>query len=359
MPENTVKATLVGDIFPSNLVYTKGFGNGSLFLKGIDSWWINRTKKLFSNSEIVFGNLESPLVKDEELVHNSSFAGSEKFANSLKDLGFDLVSIANNHILEQGEEGFINTQKALHEAKVNYAGVFNDGKSNIVILEKNGLRFGFAAFNAIKDIVNPDLHADLTFENAAKTIDEMNTLHLDYKMLSFHWGNEYINIPSFEQNRFAHSIIDYGADVIMGHHPHVIQPVERYKDGIIIYSMGNFVFDNPFSKQFKLGMLVELFFNKGEKITYKVFEVKLDQKKINTVYYSPNLDRKLHQYELQMNNLISSSENDYVNFYKSKLKKNRLYQRILMKLKIIELLILSNNRKQVCKNVFNRAIKAV
>ena len=354
MPEKTAKVTLVGDIFPSNLVYTKRFGNGSLFLKNVDNTWAAGTKKLLMNSDIVFGNLESPLIKDEEFVDSSSFAGSEKFATTLKDLGFDVVSIANNHILEQGLEGFLNTQSALNEAKVNYVGAFNDKKSNIIVIEKNGLRFGLAAFNAIKDIVNPNLHADLTLNNIVKTIDEMNTLGLDYKLLSFHWGNEYINIPSHEQISLAHSVIDYGADVIIGHHPHVIQPIERYKNGIIIYSLGNFVFDNPYSKQFKLGMLIELFFNKGEKIDYKVLEVKLSRKRINSVFQSSNLNKKLNKYESQMLNLFDSSENDYIKFYKRKLRQNHLYQRILMKLNILEQLIFSSNRIQLFKNVFER-----
>ncbi len=354
MPDKSVKVSLVGDIFPSNLVYTRKFGNGSVFLNGIDNEWVEQTKDLFSHSDIVFGNLESPLIKDEEYVNNSSFAGSEKFASVLKNLGFDIVSVANNHILEQGFEGFLSTQNALSNADVQSIGIFNDRKSNIEVIEKNGLKFGFAGFNAIKDIVNPNLHADLTFENVARTLDEMNTLGLDYKILSFHWGNEYINIPSYEQISLAHSVIDYGADVIVGHHPHVIQPVERYKKGIIIYSLGNFLFDSPYSKQFKLGMMIELFFNKDEKIDYQAFEVKLSRDKINSVSQSLNIHKKLNKYESQMQNLICTSKDDYIKYYKSKLRQNHQYQRILMKIHLLEMMLLSRNRRQLIKNVFDR-----
>ncbi len=354
MPDKVAKITLVGDIFPSNLVYTRKFGNGSLFLNGIDNNWAERTKDLFADSEIVFGNLEAPLIKDEEYVNNSSFAGSGKFGAVLKSLGFDVVSIANNHILEQGQEGFFNTQSALQDAKVNYVGVFNDGKSNIVVLEKGGLKFGFAGFNAIKDIANPNLHADLTLENVIRTLDEMNALGLDYKLVSFHWGNEYINIPSYEQISLAHSVIGYGADVIIGHHPHVIQPIERYKKGIIIYSLGNFIFDNPFSKQFKLGMMIELFCSKEKKIDYKAFEVKLNGEKINSVSSSLNLQEKLNKYESQMHNLICTSKDDYIKYYKSKLRRNHQYQRLLMKIHLLRMILLSNNRKQLINNVFDR-----
>jgi poly-gamma-glutamate synthesis protein (capsule biosynthesis protein) len=354
--EKTIKISLVGDIFPSNIKYTKGFGNGSIFLQDFGKAWEIQLKKIFMDSSITFGNLEAPLIEDSKIVNDSPIAGSKYFANTLRNGGFNIVSIANNHILEKGHDGFISTQDALSQAGVKYVGVFNEYKSNIVVLEKNQLKFGFAAFNAIKDIPNPNVHADLQLENIKKTLDEMNSLRIDYKLLSFHWGNEYINIPSYDQIKLAHSTIDYGADIIIGHHPHVIQPIERYKNGIIIYSLGNFIFDFLFSKEFKLGMLVDLYVNGDDKIEYKVSEVQLEENKLKIINNSSLLLNKLINYESKMNDLMSQPKDVYISYYNNKLKINRFYQRIMMKLKLIELLIFSNYRKQLLINLYNKLI---
>jgi gamma-polyglutamate biosynthesis protein CapA len=353
----TIKISLVGDIFPSNIKYTQGFGNGSKILQDLGKEVEIQLINSFRNSDIIFGNLEVPLIDDNKIVNDSSFAGSKYFANSLRNLGFNIVSIANNHIMEKGRDGFISTQNALSQAGIKYVGAFNNSKSNIVVLEKNQMKFGFAAFNAIKDNPNPNIHADLELENVKDTLDEMNSLKIDYKLLSFHWGNEFINIPSYDQRIFAHSIIDYGADIIIGHHPHVIQPIERYKNGIIIYSLGNFIFDFLFSKEFKLGMLVDLYLNGNGKIEYKVSEIQLGEKNLNIINDSLLLLNKLNKYESKMNYLISQEKDVYLRYYNNKLRKNRLYQRILMKIKLIELMIFSKHRKKLLINLFNYYFK--
>lgn len=354
-----VKISVVGDIFPSNTHYTEGFGNGNTFLTNLSQLWEKQLKQNFESlkSDIIFGNLEVPLICNDNIVQNSSFAGSTKFSRSLQNLGFNIVSIANNHILEQGEEGFKSTIKALEGSNVNYIGVFNDAKSNIVVIEKNNLRIGFAAFNAIKDLSNPSLYAELSIPNIKRTIDEMELLRIDYKLLSFHWGNEYINIPSSEQIELAHKIIDYGGDVIIGHHPHVVQPIERYKKGIIIYSLGNFIFDFLFSKQVKLGMLVSIHFEKGSEIEYEVTQVKLNNKNLNYLSNSRLINEKLNSYKIKMNRLNRSSQKVYDKIYFRELKKNTFYQRFLMKIQILKLFVISSHRKRVLKKLFNNVIK--
>ena len=294
--DNTIKLTLVGDVFLSNMDDTRGIGIGSRILKdGIEI--INKdTIEKLKESDILFGNLESPLIDSDELVNMGSFAGSIKFVVILKELGFDIVSIANNHILEKGLIGFNSTKNALQNAHIKHVGVFNENKSNVEIIECKGIKFGFAAFNAIKDIPNPNIHSDLSLDNVKATIDDMNLLQLDYKLLSFHWGNEYIHIPSLEQINLAHSVIDYGADIIIGHHPHVIQPIEKYKNGIIVYSLGNFIFDSLFSKEFKTGMKVDLHFRKGEAVAFNISEVILNEDTLNSMQESQKFNAKVTSY---------------------------------------------------------------
>lgn len=349
-----IKISLVGDLFPSNSTYTKKCGYGSLLLNDSGSYWENRLYSLFRNSDITFGNLEVPLISDPEIVHNSSFAGSIKFAGTLKKSGFDIVSVANNHMLGYGIEGFNSTKKALIEEDVSFVGVYTERKSNIVVFERNNLKFGFAGFNAIYDIANPSLLADLEIENVKGTLDEMKKLKLDYKLLSFHWGNEYSNIPSYSQIETAHMLIDYGADVIVGHHPHVIQPIERYKNGIIIYSLGNFIFEFLFSKQFKTGILVELSIHKDRKIDFQVKGLQLDEKKLYTLDLSGRTLDKLKKYTDIMIQLHKKGQESYQNHYIKALKLKHTYQRILMKRKLLNTLLLSGHRRQVFRNILNR-----
>lgn len=346
-----IKIAVVGDIFPSNTPYTCGFGNGSIFLKDKGVLWERILSQTFKEADISFANLESALIEDDETVNSSSFAGSTLFAQTLKNIEIDIVSIANNHILEQGLKGFTSTQQALTNAGILYVGVFNDYKSNIVVIEKNNLKFGFAAFNAIKDIPNNKLHADLELKNVRRSLDEMHSKNIDYKLLSFHWGNEYIHIPSPDQIQLAHAAIDYGADVIIGHHPHVVQPIERYKKGLIIYSLGNFIFDFLFSRDFKTGMKVDLIFKKDKEIEYSISEVKLNETTLNTISISDEFNEKATSYLNQMVELQLHDTKYYNKHYKRVLEINHFYQRILMKVKLIKLLLFSSNKKFVFVNI--------
>ena len=248
----------------------------------------------------------------------------------MKILGFDVLSIANNHSLGYGSEGLKSTLFALTDESIKYAGIYNNNKSNITVIEKGGLQFGFAAFNAIQDIENPNLLADLTLENIKKTYDEMKALNLDFKLLSFHWGNEYSNIPSPDQISLAHNTINPGADIIIGHHPHVIQPVERYKNGIIIYSLGNFIFDYPFSNQFRTGMLVELSMEAGGNIRSKISGIKADKKKLIYLDLSQKFRKRLERYTSEMSLFYKKSEGDYARHYNRRLAINHFWQRVLM-----------------------------
>ena len=349
-----VKISLVGDIFPANSTYTKRYGYGSLSVNNTGESWEKNLYGMFKDSDIVFGNLEVPLIDDPQIVDNNAFVGSKEFAIILKKLGFDVLSIANNHILGYGSGGLKSTLNALSNECISYAGVYDDKKSNIAIIKKDNIKFGFAAFNAIQDLHNPDLLADLTLENIKKTLDEMKALNLDFKLLSFHWGNEYSNIPSFDQIRLARDIINYGADIVIGHHPHVIQPVERYKHGIIIYSLGNFIFDFPFSNQFKTGMLVELNIEAGRKIESVISGIRLHQEKINYIDLSSQFRRKLNRYTVNLSRLSGKTRNDYMKHYNKKLAVNHFWQRVLMKRKLLILLFFSNHRKQILKNIYDR-----
>ena len=335
--KNKIKFTLVGDIFPGNLDLTVGFGIASEFYKHEGNVWKEQIKKNLRKSDVIFGNLESPLLFDEEKAVKTSFAGSYRFANFLKECGFDILSIANNHILEQCEEGFKETIKIITQAGIKPVGFSEENNSNLVVLKKNNVKLGFAAYNSVHDIENPSCYSDFSTEKAIFSLNKMKKLGVDCKIVSLHWGwhEEYINIPSVEQIKIARLLIDNGADIIVGHHPHVIQPVEEYKGKLIIYSLGNFLFDMIWSKNVRIGMAVKVFYDKANrKLDYRIIPIYLRSDYAPSLYDRAKFNKIMQKYSDQMR-LSDQSENEYSNKRKSRMKINQYYQRIMMKIFLI------------------------
>lgn len=332
-----ISLTVVGDIFPANLHYTIGFGIESQFYNHQGKPWLQRLHSFFKDSDIAFGNLESPLIKDDQFAATNCFAGSNKFASFLKQVGINIVSIANNHILEQGPEGFYSTLRYLENNQIRYVGKKTNNFSNIATIKCKGMKIGFAGFNAIQDIKNPDLYAEYKEDFVLKALKKMDKMNLDYKILSIHWGDEFINIPSLKQINAAHKFIDNGADIIVGHHPHVVQPVESYKKGLIFYSLGNFMFDMIWSKNVRRGMTANLTLEKGENIKFDVVPIFIGK---NYIPYRIHNDKK-NDYYLKKNSesislLNEYSTKKYQKFYERKRKTNLLSERIMMKLFLLK-----------------------
>ena len=187
----TIKLTTTGDLFTANLTYNIGFGIASQFHIHKGNPWQENLAKIFKGSDISFANLESPLIEEKLSPHKRDFAGSEKFANFLQKIKINIVSIANNHILEQGEHGFNSTIKHLEQNDIKYIDENINNNSNIVFFNIKKTKLAFAGFNAIHDIDNPNLYTNFNEEAIIETINEMISQKEDYKIISLHWGNEY------------------------------------------------------------------------------------------------------------------------------------------------------------------------
>lgn len=240
MLDNTVTLMAVGDIMLGDHPICIGHGVGSRIKINGSEFIFKKVSKLLNTADITFGNLEVVL-SDLEInpadLKSVQLRGSENSVNGLVSAGFDVMSIANNHILEHGKTSMVRTQNILSSNGIMVVG---DSSRGPVILNRNGISFGFLAYCLVRD------------KTAYCSVEDSNTIINDIKkfkdysdvlIVSLHWGNEYIRKPSHEQVSLAHRMIDAGADLILGHHPHVLQGVERYNNGIIVYSMGNFVFD--------------------------------------------------------------------------------------------------------------------
>ncbi len=230
-------------------------------------------------ADIVFGNLESMIgvmKKDKKGVEEKShykkdynFLAAPESAKALKDAGFTVVSIANNHSMDYGPKGITSTRKYLKEAGVSYFGAGKDlmEAREPVIIEKNGTKFAFLGYGVAhsNDVYAGAGRAGIApfFRKYLKVDIKNAKLAADIVIVSIHWGVEYEAKPIKRQVKLAHDIIDYGADIILGHHPHVVQSLEFYKDKPIIYSMGNFLFDQK-SGRTKGGMIYGFEFKGSE-----------------------------------------------------------------------------------------------
>ncbi len=346
-----MKLTFLGDIFPADESFCVGFGIHSQFLKHWGEEWKNNMSSFTRGSDYTVGNLESPLIPTSMAI-SDTFYGHPHFASFLNDCGVNVLNIANNHIFEHGKNGYEETIRVIQGADIKVIGHNN----KVLYLKAQDCSIAIAGFCAPKLLEHPfdNTLSILNKENVMSSLDAMQAHNTDVKIFCFHWGNEYIQKPSMQQREFAYALIDAGADVIIGHHSHVIQPYEQYGKGHIFYSLGNFCFNNPFeSKHYSRGMGVTL-------------DIDVDKKTISDISLSGVM---LLQYELikkmepaSFNAYFSKIQNKYISSkdkkqyekkYKKEQKWRRFIERILMKTSMINLFfsIRAKDKSMLLKNL--------
>jgi len=230
------------------------------------------TREILQRGDIAIGNLESPLASSgvEFTDKKFRFKTEPKAALALKSAGFTHFSLANNHILDFGAEGLRQTLKALDANSIIYSGA----GMNLAAARTAGM-------TAVKGVKVAFLSYSLTYpaeffagtEKAGTapgyasffTADIMAAKNdADCVIVSFHWGGEGKDTPKPYQVAAAHRAVDAGADIVIGHHPHVLQGIESYNNGVIFYSLGNFAFGST-SKNAAVSMIARVTFDDGIK----------------------------------------------------------------------------------------------
>ena len=222
---------------------------------GVDYPW-SSVSNFLKEADISLVNLETSVSTrgSTKKPAGYGFRSNPKTLEGLKNAGIDLVSIANNHVLDFGKEAFYDTLKYLDEYKIGYVGGGENRTKaeEVAIIEKNGIKFGFISYTSITPN-NAWIASDNSQGIAVFKGDKDGYAHLvknvkaaknkcDILIVILHWGVEYDKAPKKWQTDMAHALVDSGADVIYGHHPHVLQGIEIYKGKPILYSTGNFVF---------------------------------------------------------------------------------------------------------------------
>ncbi|MFT6361376.1 MAG: poly-gamma-glutamate synthesis protein (capsule biosynthesis protein) [Candidatus Paceibacteria bacterium] len=217
-------------------------------------------------ADLVFANLEGSISDvGVDTGKAYSFRFEPAVAEALAGAGIDIVSIANNHMLDWGRESLCQTTQHLTNFDINYVGAgcetIEAERPQMVTLGDTAVAFlAYTEFyiGAHATSERPGM-SEYDMKKITQRIKELKeNTDVDIVMVSMHWGEEYKKRATNNQVDLGQQLVDAGADVVIGHHPHVAQEIERYKDGWIIYSLGNFVFDQSFSEETMRGLLVEI-----------------------------------------------------------------------------------------------------
>ena len=211
----------------------------------------HRVKPLFTDALIV-GNLETTFAGgDRGYAGYPSFNTPDSLTDALKDLGIDLLTLANNHIFDRGASGARRTVEVLNRASIPWIGLGLDDipPNDAILMEKDGFRWAFVnySYGSNRVLTSSDVHLNVISEAAvASGLERARALEPDVIVACFHWGNEYHYSPSPRQRAAADHALKHGAHLVIGTHPHVLQPVElrEAEDGsmrAIAWSLGNFV----------------------------------------------------------------------------------------------------------------------
>lgn len=254
-----------GDVMWDRGVGNRIQGRGYGFL-------IAELKKLFQSGDISMVNLENPISNRGEKYNLDKvifFRGSPLYTGILTEMGINLVSLANNHIFDYGMDALVDTLAILNRLGISQAGY---GKNladalNGPVFELSGKKVRFMAYNSIYPY-NVRARGDMpgiSMINPATLSEEIREARqgVDLVYVSCHAGLEYLSLPEPEKIALYRQMIDAGADAVLGHHPHVIQPIEIYRGKPIIYSMGNLIFDQYRNELTRDEMVVELNYYNG------------------------------------------------------------------------------------------------
>lgn len=252
-----------GDVIPARSV------NYQTIKRNDFTWSYSKTADILKSADLTLINLESPLIPNCPVTNEGMiFCGDERHIEGLVFAGVDVASIANNHMGNHGVEGITNTVKLLNAFGIAAAGA----EVQPVIREIRGMKFAFIAYN---DIGYKEEGISWANEGLIKNQIQFARFQADVVVVAFHWGTEYTNRPSERQQYLAHLAVDSGADLVIGNHPHWIQPTETYKGKLITYAHGNFIFDQEWSEETKRGVIGKYTFYDATLIDAKFIPIRI------------------------------------------------------------------------------------
>lgn len=204
------------------------------------AYFFRNVKPIFEQDDLTIVNLEGPLTTSDDIQEKQfAFRGKPSYVEILTQGSVEAVNLANNHSKDYGEQGYQDTIQ-----NAQNAGITSFGYDQTAIMEIKGVKVGLVGIYVLADGLG-------RMEQLKAEIAAVKQQGAQLIIANFHWGNEKENYPDDTQKTLAHAAIDEGADLVLGHHPHVLQGIEKYKGKYIAYSLANFCFggnSNPSDK---------------------------------------------------------------------------------------------------------------
>lgn len=284
IPKEEIRDANVHLVFVGDIMLDRGVKNSVNKNMNSDFNELFQNTQFIKNADIAFANLEGPVSdRGRNVGSKYSFRFTPESVISLSNAGFDIVSIANNHAGDWTHTAFMDTMTHLKENNILYTGggINKSEAISPTIIEKNGMKIGFLGFTDVGPnwleateknggiLLASDPDFDTIVTNAKKDVDQL--------IVSFHWGVEY-KPHTKRQTELAHRAIDAGATLIIGHHPHVVDgDTEKYKNGFIVYSLGNFIFDQYFSTETMEGGVADIVLSKDSIISTELSKIEMNK----------------------------------------------------------------------------------
>lgn len=310
--KNRISMITAGDALIHSSVYQDAFisGNSYDFKKMIPS-----IKNLVSNYDLKYYNQETIIGgKDLGVSTYPCFNSPDEIADAMLDAGFNMVSLANNHTLDRGEKAILYSTGSYWSSKdVMVAGSYDSftNRDRINVKEMNGIKYTMLSYTTNTNGINTPSGKDYLVnrydpEQVKKDIEAVKP-YTDVIIVAMHWGEEYTATPVSSQKQIAEYLSSLGVNVIIGTHPHVIEPIEYIGDTLVIYSLGNFI-----SAQIGIDRLV------GAMVSYDIVKnsdnsIKIENVKANLIYTYYNNFRNYYVYPFQ--ELNTNILPNYVSLY--------------------------------------------
>lgn len=298
-----VKMIACGDTGPVRSLEKIVIEKGSFHVLGDIESILNGADFAFANLEAVFSTNGEPLNRVPV------FRLNPDAFEIIKDANIKVVSLANNHMFDYGPDAFADTLTILEDNQITHfgAGLTIEQALEPAVVTLKGIKIGFLGFRDKEHkkmdnngVITPQINNDIVIEN----IEKLKAL-VDVLVLSLHFGWEYQFYPSPKDVALCRTFIDNGVDIILGHHPHYPQGVEKYKNGLISYSLGNFIWDQKFVGHSNSSYILEIGMTKKGICSVKIIpfqmnreyqlKIKSDDNSINELnnFSSVLLDKKL------------------------------------------------------------------
>jgi len=262
--QSSIRIRIVGDI-----MLDRNVKNRTEISKNPNYPFLKLPNNWFEEVDFSMANLEGPVTDRRRPPDKTiDFQFDPSVIPVLKAQGFDAFSQANNHALDQGNEGYVDSINRLRAAGfIAFGHQVKDDEIAMATTTIRGMRLAFLGFNTTDNPLD---------RISAKAVLAQAQAEAELVIVYMHWGTEYRDRPDVSSVELAHWLIDEGADIVIGTHPHWVQGISTYKEKPIVWSLGNFIFDQDFSLPTRQGLAIELVLN-GKNISLKPIPIQIDQ----------------------------------------------------------------------------------